>query len=169
MQRIDRAQAVAVGDPIGVGDHPIGIHVGSKVWVTNFRDGTLSKIDIASAQVEGEPLPTGEGARGVTEGFGGVWVSNLKDDTVTRVDPDTFEVVATIRVGREPKEIVAALGSVWVVNSKLEHRHAHRSRAPTAWTARRSRSAATRSGSRRRAGAIWVTNHADDTVSAIKP
>ena len=60
VQRVDRATATAVGDPIGVGDHPIGIFVGSKVWVTNFRDGTLSQIDIATAQVEGDPLPTGE-------------------------------------------------------------------------------------------------------------
>ena len=57
VQRIDRAQAQTVGDPIGVGDHPIGIFVGSEVWVTNFRDGTLSRIDIATAQVEGRAAP----------------------------------------------------------------------------------------------------------------
>jgi YVTN family beta-propeller protein len=168
VQRIDRAQAQTVGDPIGVGDHPIGIHVGSKVWVTNFRDGTLSKIDIATAQVEGAPLETGSGARGVTEGFGAVWVSNLHDDTVTRVDPSTFEVEAQIPVGKEPKELVAALGSVWVVNSKsntvtrIDPRTNRVSgaaipvgRNPIGITATK--------------GAVWVTNFADDTVSAIAP
>ena len=154
-----------VGDPIGVGDHPIGIHVGSKVWVTNFRDGTLSKIDIATAQVEGEPLPTGAGARGVTEGFGGVWVSNLHDDTVTRVDPETFEVVAQIPVGKEPKELVAALGSVWVVNSKsntvtrIDPTTNRVSGAPIPVGRNPIGIAATK-------GAVWVTNFADDTVSA---
>ena len=86
--------------------------------MTNFRDGTLSRIDIATAQVKGEALPTGKGARGVTEGFGAVWVSNLHDNTVTRVNPKTFEVEKQIKVGERPKELVAALGSVWVVNSK---------------------------------------------------
>ena len=60
----------------------------------------------------------GEGARGVFEGLGAVWVSNLKDDTVVRVDPKTFEVVATIPVGDEPKDVVTHGGFVWVVNSK---------------------------------------------------
>src|SRR5262249_25053640 len=106
VQRVDRAAAQRVGDPIGVGDDPIGIFVGSKVWVTSFRDGTLSKIDIATAQVEGAPLKVGRGARGVTEGLGGVWVSNFDDDTVARVDPGTDKLVATIRVGRGPKDIV---------------------------------------------------------------
>ena len=168
VQRVDRAQAQTVGDPIGVGDHPIGIHVGSKVWVTNFRDGTLSKIDIATAQVEGAPLPTGSGTRGVTEGFGGVWVSNLHDNTVTRVDPETFEVVAQIPVGKEPKELVAALGSVWVVNS--------RSNTVTRIDPKTNRvtGAAIPVGQNpigitATKGAVWVTNFADDTVSAIKP
>jgi YVTN family beta-propeller protein len=168
VQRIDRAQAQAVGDPIGVGDHPAGIHVGSKVWVTNFRDGTLSKIDIATAQVEGEPLPTGEGARGVTEGFGGVWVSNAKDDTVTRVDPETFEVVAQIPVGREPKDLVATLGSVWVVNSKsntvtrIDPKTNRVTGSPIPVGRNPLGIAAT-------TGALWVTNFADDTLSVIKP
>ena len=35
--------ATTVGDPIGVGDQPIGIFVGSKVWVTNFGDDTLTQ------------------------------------------------------------------------------------------------------------------------------
>jgi YVTN family beta-propeller protein len=168
VQRIDRAQAQTVGDPIGVGDAPLGIHVGSKVWVTSFRDGTLSKIDIATAQVEGAPLPTGAGARGVTEGFGGVWVSNAKDNTVTRVDPETFKVVAQIPVGEEPKELIAALGSVWVVNSK--------SNTVTRIDPRTNRvSGAAIPVGRNPLGiaaterALWVTNFADDTLSVIKP
>ena len=168
VQRIDRAQAQTVGDPIGVGDHPLGIHVGSKVWVTNFRDGTLSKIDIATAQVEGAPLRTGAGARGVTEGFGSVWVSNLKEDNVARVDPETFEVVARIPVGDEPKELIARLGSVWVVNSKsntvtrIDPKTNRVAGAPIPVGRNPLGIAAT-------AGALWVTNFADDTLSVIKP
>jgi virginiamycin B lyase len=84
------------------------------------------------------------------------------------VDPDTFEVVATIRVGREPKEIVAALGSVWVVNSRsntvtrIDPRTNRVDGSPIPVGRNPIGITATR-------GAIWVTNHADDTVSAIKP
>jgi serine/threonine-protein kinase len=168
VQRIDRAQAQAVGDPIGVGDHPIGILVGTKVWVTNFRDGTLSAIDSATAQVDGAPVQTGNGARGVTEGFGAVWVSNLHDDTVTRVDAETMEVEAQIPVGKEPKELVAALGSVWVVNSKsntvtrIDPKTNRISGSPVPVGRNPIGITATRT-------ALWVTNFADDTVSAIKP
>ncbi len=168
VQRIDRAQAQTVGDPIGVGDHPLGIFVGSEVWVTNFRDGTLSRIDIATAQVKGEALPTGNGARGVTEGFGAVWVSNLHDNTVTRVNPRTFEVEKQIKVGERPKELVAALGSVWVVNSK--------SNSVTRIDPRTNRVSGSSIavgnnpiGITATKGALWVTNFADDTVSAIDP
>ena len=168
VQRVDRASATAVGDPIGVGDHPIGIFVGSKVWVTNLSDGTLSKIDIATAQVEGAPLPVGEGARGVVEGLGGVWVSNLKDDSVVRVDPSTFEVVARIKVGREPKDIVAAHGFVWVVNSKsntvtrIDPETNRVVGAPIPVGQNPIGLAASKD-------ALWVTNFRDDTVSRIDP
>jgi YVTN family beta-propeller protein len=168
VQRVDRASATAVGDPIGVGDHPIGIFVGSKVWVTNFSDGTLSQIDIATAQVEGDPLPVGEGARGVVEGLGSVWVSNLKDDTVVRVDPRTFEVVATIPVGDEPKDIVTAHGFVWVVNSKsntvtrIDPETNSVAGAPIPVGQNPIGLAASKD-------ALWVTNFGDDTVSRIDP
>ncbi|MET0771109.1 MAG: protein kinase [Solirubrobacteraceae bacterium] len=168
VQRVDRASATAVGDPIGVGDHPIGIFVGSKVWVTNFSDGTLTQIDIATAQVEGDPLPVGEGARGVFEGLGAVWVSNLKDDTVVRVDPKTFEVVATIPVGDEPKDVVTHAGFVWVVNSKsntvtrIDPGTNRVAGAPIPVGQNPIGLAASKD-------ALWVTNFRDDTVSRIDP
>ena len=167
VQRIDRAQAQTVGDPIGVGDHPIGIHVGSKVWVTNFKDGTLSQIDIATAQVEGAPLKTGAGARGVTEGFGGVWVSNLHDDTVTRVDPRRSRWSPRSPSARSRR-------SSWPPSGPSGSSTASRTPSPAS-TPRRTASRAPRSPSGRNPigitatkGAVWVTNFADDTVSAIK-
>ena len=168
VQRIDRAAAAPVGDPIGVGDHPIGIFVGSKVWVTNFRDGTLSKIDVATAQVEGPPLKVGEGARGVTEGMGSVWVSNLRDGTVARVDPRSWKVVATIAVGKRPKDIVAADDFIWVVNSgsntvtRIDPDTNRLAGAPIPV----GRNPIGLAASKR---SLWVTNFADDTVSRIDP
>jgi YVTN family beta-propeller protein len=168
VQRIDRAAAAPVGDPIGVGDHPIGIFVGSKVWVTNFRDGTLSQIDIATAQVERSPLKVGEGARGVTEAFGSVWVSNLRDGTVARIDPARSKVVATIAVGKRPKDIVVADRFVWVVNSgsntvsRIDPDTNRVAGAPIPV----GRNPIGIAASRR---SLWVTNFADDTVSRIDP
>jgi YVTN family beta-propeller protein len=43
--RIDAAGRKAAGEPIAVGDDPIGIAAGGGVvWTANFRDGTVSKI-----------------------------------------------------------------------------------------------------------------------------
>jgi DNA-binding beta-propeller fold protein YncE/mono/diheme cytochrome c family protein len=44
--RIDGAAAKAVGDPIKVGDDPIGIAAGRAVWTSNFRDDTLTRSPI---------------------------------------------------------------------------------------------------------------------------
>jgi YVTN family beta-propeller protein len=168
VSRIDRAAAQTVGDPIGVGDSPTGVFVGSKVWIANFGDDTVSQIDIATAQVEGEPIAVGDGPRGVTEGLGGVWVSNTKEGTVSRIDPTSGEVVATITVGRKPKELVAAHGFVWVVNSgsntvsridpatnRLVGANVPVGREPVGIAAGED--------------ALWVTNFGDDTVTRIDP
>lgn len=47
-----------------------------------------------------------------------VWISDLRGRAVRRVDPKTARVVATIRVGGEPRGIVSAFGAVWVADSR---------------------------------------------------
>ena len=167
VQRVDRASATRVGDPIGVGDQPIGIFVGSKTWVANSGDDTLTKIDTATAQVEGEPLQVGDRPRGVTEGLGAVWVSNTKDDTVMRVNPSTFEVEETIKVGDQPKDIVAGKGFVWVVNSgsnTVSRIDPATNRVAGSPLAVGQNPIGIAIGKR----AIWVANHGDDTVTRIE-
>jgi YVTN family beta-propeller protein len=44
-----------------------------------------------------------------------VWVANGGDGTVSRVDPRRKAVDKTITIGAEPIDLVAGLGSVWVV------------------------------------------------------
>ena len=109
------------------------------------------------------------GARGVTEGFGGVWVSNLHDDTVTRVDPETFEVVAQIPVGKRAE---GARG-----RARLGLGRQQQARTPSPASTRGRTASPARPipvgrnpiGITATKGAVWVTNFADDTVSAIKP
>jgi len=43
-----------------------------------------------------------------------VWVPNAQDDTVSRIDSATNRVVATIKVGHEPKGIAIEGHNVWV-------------------------------------------------------
>jgi YVTN family beta-propeller protein len=40
-------------------------------------------------------------------------VANTIDGTVSRIDPSTNRVVATIRVGANPKQLAVGAGSVW--------------------------------------------------------
>jgi YVTN family beta-propeller protein len=85
-----------------------------------------------------------------------------------RVDPKTFQVVARIPVGDEPKDIVAAHGFVWVVNSK--------SNTVTRIDPKTNRVAGAPVpvgdnpiGLASSKDALWVTNFRDDTVSRIQP
>jgi DNA-binding beta-propeller fold protein YncE len=44
--RIDPVGGKVVGEPIAVGDDPIGIAVGAgAVWTANFRAGTVTRIE----------------------------------------------------------------------------------------------------------------------------
>ncbi|MDQ3880094.1 MAG: hypothetical protein M3295_03325, partial [Chloroflexota bacterium] len=50
-----------------------------------------------------------------TLAYGSLWVGNHHGDSVSRVDPDTAEVVATIRVRGEPTGVAAGFDSIWTV------------------------------------------------------
>ena len=82
-----------------------GIAVGkSAVWVTSFTDGTVTRLDPDSGEVQGDPIEVGRRPRGVAVGEGSVWVANAGDGTVTRVDPAKAAVVGDpIPVGRRTR------------------------------------------------------------------
>jgi YVTN family beta-propeller protein len=114
--RVDRAQAQTVGDPIGVGDAPTRIFVGSKVWVANTLDGTVSRIDPRASQVV-VTIAAGRQAKDITAAHGFVWVVNGGSNTVSRIDPATNRLVgANLPVGRTPVGITASRNAVWVTN-----------------------------------------------------
>src|SRR6185436_116068 len=80
VSRIDLDTAQVSGDPIAVGEQPLGIAVGkTAVCVT--------RLDPSSGEVQGEPIEVGRRPRGVAVGEGSVWVANAGDGTVTRIDP----------------------------------------------------------------------------------
>jgi YVTN family beta-propeller protein len=102
---------------ITVGPAPAAIAVGpDSLWVANFDDDTVTRIEITGRgqPVTPEPIPVGDGPVDVAVGEGGVWVVSSLDRKLTRIDPETGNVVATIGVGNEPQRVAAGEGSVWV-------------------------------------------------------
>jgi len=124
---------------IPVGDGPSGVAVApSGVWVTNFWDATLSRInpatntvlqtiDVGSMALEGSVL-VGMAPEAIAYGEGSLWVTLLgfrfdeaadpqfqyTTGSVVRLDPTTGSVQATIPVGRGSIDIKVAPGAVWV-------------------------------------------------------
>lgn len=108
--------APVVERPIEVGGAPSAIAVGEgSVWVADNVGGTVSRIDAASGELDGDPIRVGAGPVGIAIGEGAVWVAS-GDDTVTRIDPaDDSTARASVRVG-DPSGIVAGEGAVWVAS-----------------------------------------------------
>jgi streptogramin lyase len=61
-------------------------HFGS-AWATNYGPDTVTRLDAASGERLGEPIPTGADPKGIAVGMGAVWVPNAGDCTLTRIVP----------------------------------------------------------------------------------
>jgi serine/threonine protein kinase len=84
------ASEIVTSPAIRVGDEPVEMAVGEGavwVWVANFGDDTVSRIDPASNEVVGSPIRVGDDPYAVAVGEGAVWVANRGDNTVSRIDP----------------------------------------------------------------------------------
>jgi DNA-binding beta-propeller fold protein YncE/outer membrane lipoprotein-sorting protein len=76
-----------VSAKIRLGGSPAGIAVSpSAIWVANFQDGTLSKVDPATNRVVGTPLPAGDGPDGALYAYGALWVTDNQDNKVVRIN-----------------------------------------------------------------------------------
>jgi DNA-binding beta-propeller fold protein YncE len=53
------------------------------VWVASARDGTVTRIDAASATAA-DPIEAGEDPIGIAVGGGSVWTTNFRAGTLTR-------------------------------------------------------------------------------------
>jgi streptogramin lyase/predicted Ser/Thr protein kinase len=86
------------------------------LWVANFEGDTVTRVTIpargqAATTTE---IAVGDGPVDIAVGEGAVWVASRLDRTVTRVDPETGEVLDTIKIGNEPRRVAAGEGRVWV-------------------------------------------------------
>jgi YVTN family beta-propeller protein len=91
------------------------------VWVGNWHDDSVSRIDPATNRVTGSPIPIGFHAGNLAVGAGGVWVTSdyraesaPEDVVVVRIDPRTNQAVETIALGGHPIDVAVAAGAVWV-------------------------------------------------------
>ncbi|WP_165693793.1 Ig-like domain-containing protein, partial [Mycolicibacterium diernhoferi] len=118
------APASAIGAPVRVGNGPWGITVapnGTRVYVANSNDGTVSVINTATNSIVGAPIRVGLTPIGVAVSPDGsrVYVTNHDGDTLSVIDTATNQVVgAPISVGRGPVGVaVSPDGSrVYVAN-----------------------------------------------------
>jgi len=104
---------------VGVGRAPEAIAAGERfLWVTNARDGTVSRIDPKTARVSGDPIKVGGRPLDIAADKDAVWVTSFTDGTVTRLDPRSGEVQGKpIKVGRHPRGVAVGEGSTWVANA----------------------------------------------------
>ena len=102
----------AVGAPIAVGSGPVGVAItpdGTKAYVTNSGDSTVSVITVATGAVSA-PITVGGGPQGVAVAPDGTqaFVTNFRDNTVSVITVATGAVGAPITVGSGPVEVAIA-------------------------------------------------------------
>jgi len=119
--RIDHVSGKVVAD-IPVPSEPHRVAYGADaVWVGNWHDNSVSRVDPETNRVVGSPIPIGFRAGNLVAGAGGVWVTSdyrvnaaAEDVVVVRIDPQTNRAVETIAVGGHPIDIAATEGAIWV-------------------------------------------------------
>jgi YVTN family beta-propeller protein len=112
---ISPARGVVTAD-VPVGSSPSAVAAGAgSVWVANYDDNTVSRIDPATHATQ--TIPVDSTPSGIAVGAGAVWVANNFGGTVSRIAPAVNRVVQTIRVGNGPSGVAVGDGSVWVTNS----------------------------------------------------
>lgn len=109
---LDTNQNVAT---MTVGDFPQALTTGyGAVWVTSLD---ITRIDPVTNTISTTiPVVPSSELNGIAAGAGSVWVSSGSEGTVSRVDPDTNQVIATIRVELWPSQIATTEDAVWVTN-----------------------------------------------------
>jgi len=111
---------------ITVGKSPSGVAIAPNgVWVTNWLDNTLTRIDPATSKVL-QTLPltlTGyAGPEAIAFGDGSLWVTTTDFDdsgnplagSLERVNPATGQQQATIPIGKGAYDVEVSPGAVWV-------------------------------------------------------
>jgi peptide/nickel transport system substrate-binding protein len=149
-----------------VGSSPSGVAVGQgSVWVANYSDGTVSRIDPATHAVV--PIGVESTPTGIAVGADAVWVANSYSGTVSRIDP-ADDSVQSIPVGNGPSGVAVGDGYVWVTNSSDGTLSRIDPLSDTATTIRLG-GATEATDVAFGEGAVWVSDAADGRVLRIDP
>ena len=114
--RIDAESNRILGATL-VGSGPTHLVAGEgAIWVANFDDETLSKLDPSTGEelrrISAEGTPTG-----LASGAGAVWMTHDFAGTLSRIDPGLETIVATIELGSGVTDVAVGEHGVWIVNS----------------------------------------------------
>jgi YVTN family beta-propeller protein len=173
------SNSVAVIDPrrdavvgrVSVGARPGDISAGAGgVWVANLDDDDISQIDPRKARVM-RTLSTGTSVDAMTTAGEAVWTVDSPHATALRVNPAFRDVVRRVRLGPNwaasttPSPIAAGDGSVWTTAggaavARIRARPQRPERVDVGTEP---------AGIAIGAGATWVADDLDDTVTRIDP
>jgi YVTN family beta-propeller protein len=108
--------------PVPSEPHRVAYGAGA-VWVGNWHDNSVSRIDPTTNRVVGSPIQIGFHAGNIAVGADGVWVTSdyreqgdaaPEDVVVIHIDPQANRVVETIAVGGHPIDVAATEDAIWV-------------------------------------------------------
>lgn len=98
------------------GRGPFGIASdGVNMWVTNYGDGTVTKINIGTGRTVGT-YAVGSHPRGVIFQGNYIFVANESSNTITKLDASTGALLGTFTVGSAPYNLASAGSTFWVAN-----------------------------------------------------
>src|SRR6266542_327443 len=156
--------------------NPSNMTVGDGLlWV--ISGSSIVRIDPKTNQVVGDPIEPSIQFEDIAYGDGALWVTTVASgdlgapsdiDAVSRIDPQSGDVVATIKVSRGPMSVAFTPEAVWVVNFgqsgdtviRIDPQTNQLSSDPIQ-TGRAPLSLAVGEGS------VWVANHDAHTVTRI--
>jgi virginiamycin B lyase len=96
---------------VGAGPKDVIYALGS-LWVTNFNDGTVSRVDPVAARVVAT-IPVGQGPITALEAGNAIWVANYLGGSVSRIDPDSNKVTATGATEAKPVGLTVVGAVLW--------------------------------------------------------
>ena len=109
------AKAAGITSQQKLGSAPSAITAGGGfVWVASDADGTVTRFDPESGNVQ--TLALGGSAGGIAYGAGSLWVTNREERGLVQINPETSAVVQTITVGNGPGAVAVGKDAVWVAN-----------------------------------------------------
>jgi YVTN family beta-propeller protein len=155
-----------------VGRKPDAVAVGAgAVWVVNWRDRTISRIDATGAVETIGGVPRADHL--VVDGDN-LWVSSFDRSSVARINARTGEVVESLGVPSEHAEGLAVGGGyLWITNPATERGQGietvSRVELRPGKVVSTIRVGTTPIFDAFGYGALWVANYDDDTVSVVRP